>query len=39
VLVTLLIAPVPISPAVLPIFGVVIPIALGQVAAHTQKRV
>lgn len=36
---TLLIAPVPISPAVLPLFGIVIPISLGQVAAHTQKRV
>lgn len=38
-LVSLLIAPLPISPAVLPLFGIVIPIALGQVAAHTQKRV
>lgn len=38
-LVTLLIVPAPISPAVLPLFGIVIPVALGQVAAHTQKRV
>lgn len=38
-LVILLIAPVRVSPAVLPLFGIVIPIELGQVAAHTQERV
>lgn len=38
-LLVLLIAPVPISPAVLPAFGIVIPLALSFMTAHTQKRV